>query len=58
MIVFWSRGFCGWRERYVLQRLTLHVDTEDRFIEAFLKSPPDLHNTSCPVPFAMWKPVM
>jgi predicted choloylglycine hydrolase len=27
------------RERYLLQRLTLHVDTEDRFIGAFLKPP-------------------
>ena len=41
------------RERYVLQRLILHVDTKDRFIEAFLKPLPDLHGTSCPAPFPL-----
>lgn len=58
MIMFWSRSLCGWCERYVEQCLILHVDAEVRFIEAFLKPPPELHGTWCPAPFAMLKPVM
>jgi len=37
------------RERYLLQRLTLHVDTEEKFTRAFLKPP--LYSTSYSVGF-------